>query len=135
MGCKLTLLDCLKSEKNVLWKSSIRGCHRRSTTPHTLYFPLMGRCSIRSGIFLTREENDRTLYHATTKMDNQPIERYHATYRERDKVIRGLKSEKTANQYVENWRIFYNFIRPHMFFNGLTPSEVAGINIGADKNR
>lgn len=84
---------------------------------------------------MTREENGRALYHATTKMDNQLIERYHATYRERDKVIRGLKSEKTANRYVENWKTFYNFVRLRMSFNGLTPSEVAGINIGLGRTR
>ncbi len=78
---------------------------------------------------------DESLLHATSKMDNQLIERYHATYRERDKVIRGLKSEKTAKRYIENWKTFYNFVRPHQTFNGLTPSEVAGISIGNERNR
>ena len=73
--------------------------------------------------------------HLTSKMGNQIIERYHATFRERDKVIRGFKSEKTAEKYVENWKTYYNFIKPHMSFNGLTPSEVAGINIGSERNR
>jgi transposase-like protein len=54
------------------------------------------------------------LYHLTSKMDNQLIERYHATFRERDKVIRGLKTEKSAEQYIENWRTYYNFTKPHM---------------------
>ena len=85
--------------------------------------------------YMNREDNDRVVYHATRKVDNQLIERYHATFRERDKVIRGLKSEKTAEKHVENWKTYYNFIKPHMTFNGLTPSEVAGINIGAEKNR
>ena len=56
------------------------------------------------------------------------IERYHATFRERDKVIRGFKSEKTADKYIENWKTYYNFVKPHMALNGLTPSDVAGIN-------
>ncbi len=73
--------------------------------------------------------------HLTTKMDNQLIERYHATFRERDKVIRGLKNEKTAEQYMSNWRTYYNFVKPHMTFKGLTPSEVAGISIGNNRNR
>ena len=75
------------------------------------------------------------VYHATKKVDNQLIERYHGTFRERDKVIRGLKSEKTANQYMDNWRTYYNFVKPHMTFNGLTPSEVAGISIGTERNK
>ena len=73
--------------------------------------------------------------HITKKVDNQLIERYHGTFRERDKVIRGLKSEKTANQYINNWRTYYNFVKPHMTFNGLTPSEVAGISIGTERNK
>lgn len=75
------------------------------------------------------------LEHVRRKMDNQLIERYHATYRERDKVIRGLKSEETAEQYIENWKTFYNFVRPHQTFNGLTPSQVAGIDTGNRVNR
>jgi len=77
----------------------------------------------------------KSSYHLTKKRDNQIIERYHGTFRERDKVIRGLKSDATAEQYMDNWRTFYNFVKPHMTFKGLTPSEVAGISIGQDKNR
>ena len=75
------------------------------------------------------------VFHPTTKMDNQIIERYHGTFRERDKVIRGFKNEKAANQNTDNWKTYYNFIKPHMNLNGLTPSEVAGISIGAERNR
>lgn len=78
---------------------------------------------------------DEYLLHATSKMDNQLIERYHATFRERDKVIRGQKNERGAERYIENWKTYYNFIKPHMTFNGLTPAEVAGISIGNGRNR
>ena len=78
---------------------------------------------------------DETLLHATSKMDNQIIERYHGTFRERDKVIRGQKNEKGAERYIENWKTYYNYIKPHMTFNGLTPSQVAGISIGNERNR
>jgi putative transposase len=73
--------------------------------------------------------------HLTKKRDNQIIERYHGTFRERDKVIRGLKSDASAEVYMENWKTYYNFVKPHMTFKGLTPSEVAGISIGQDRNR
>ena len=85
--------------------------------------------------YMTRADNDKVVYHATTKMDNQIIERYHGTFRERDKVIRGFKSEKTANQDIDNWKTYYNFVKPHMTFDGLTPSQMAGISIGNDRNR
>jgi transposase-like protein len=82
-----------------------------------------------------KDRQHKSGYHLTKKRDNQIIERYHGTFRERDKVIRGLKSDATAEQYMENWKTFYNFVKPHMTFNGLTPSEVAGISIGNDRNR
>jgi transposase-like protein len=88
-----------------------------------------------SSRYMTREDNDHVTYHATKKVDNQIIERYHGTFRERDKVMRGFKNKKATERYVDNWRTYYNFIRPHTTFNGLTPSEVAGIGIGADRNR
>ena len=46
------------------------------------------------------------------------------------KVIRGQ-----TERYIENWKTYYNYIKPHMTFNGLTPSEVAGISIGNERNR
>jgi transposase-like protein len=86
---------------------------------------------------ITRTQNrpHKSSYHLTKKRDNQIIERYHGTFRERDKVIRGLKSDATAEVYMENWKTFYNFVKPHMTFNGLTPAEVAGISIGQNRNR
>ena len=87
------------------------------------------------GIARTANRPHKSGHHLTKKRDNQIIERYHGTFRERDKVIRGLKSDTTAEQYLTNWRTFYNFVKPHMTFNGLTPSEVAGISIGNDRNR
>ena len=47
----------------------------------------------------------------------------------------GFKNEKTADRYIENWKTYYNFVKPHMALNGFTPSEMAGISIGADRNR
>jgi len=55
------------------------------------------------------------------------------TVREREKVMRGLDSEKTA--FVEGFQNYYNFLRPHMSLDGKTPAEVAGIDLNLEGNR
>lgn len=67
-------------------------------------------------------------------VNNNTLERYHGTWRERDKVMRGLKSNGTAGKMLENYRTYYNFIREHSEL-GKTPSEEAGIDLTDRKNR
>lgn len=67
------------------------------------------------------------------KTNNNLIERLHGTVRERDKVLRGLKTENTP--ILDGYNIYYNFIRPHMSLNGKTPAEVASIDLNLDENR
>ena len=62
-------------------------------------------------------EPDESILRTISKMDNQLIERYRATFRERNKVIKSLKTEKSAEQYLENWKTYYNFVRPNQAFN------------------
>ena len=45
--------------------------------------------------------------------NNNVIERYHGTYRERDKVMRALDSKKTSSKMSDYWRLYYNFMRSH----------------------
>jgi transposase-like protein len=59
--------------------------------------------------------------HAT----NNRIERMNGTLRERIKVQRGWKSFETP--LVEGQRIHYNFVKPHMALEGMTPAQRAGI--------
>jgi transposase-like protein len=69
------------------------------------------------------------------KPNNNVIERFHGTVRERDKVLRGLENEKTAKDFLEAFRTYYNFLRPHQALEGKTPAEKAGINLELDRNR
>jgi len=41
--------------------------------------------------------------------------------------MRGLEDEPTAQTIIDGFRIYYNFIRPHMALNGKTPAEKSGI--------
>jgi putative transposase len=58
---------------------------------------------------------------------NNSIERMHGSIREREKVMRGLKSMDTP--IIPMNQIYYNFIRPHEALNGKTPAEAAGIGV------
>ncbi len=69
------------------------------------------------------------------RINNNVLERYHGTYRERDKVMRGLENNTTAKQMNDNIRTYYNFIRRHTALDGQTPAEEAGINLSLGRNR
>ena len=59
--------------------------------------------------------------------DNNVVERLQGTIRERNKTQRGLKDE--YSMFVRGHQLYYNFIRPHQSLYGLTPSEVANVNL------
>lgn len=58
-------------------------------------------------------------------LNNNLIERFHGTRRERDKVLRGMKIEDT--RIIDGFDVYYNFIRPHMGLKRQTPAEKANI--------
>jgi transposase InsO family protein len=60
--------------------------------------------------------------------NNNRIERLNGTLRERVKVQRRWKSMES--QIVEGQRIHYNFVKPHMALEGMTPAQRAGITEG-----
>lgn len=80
----------------------------------------------------------RTKYIRLVKFEDDDntnlIERLQGTVRERDKVLRALDSDKSAPKFVEAFQIWYNFLRPHMGLNGITPAEAAGL-ISENGNR
>jgi len=64
------------------------------------------------------------------KKNNNKIERFHNTFRERDKVLRGFKGQDNAAFMSESFRTYYNHVKPHMALGGLTPAQVNGIAHG-----
>jgi transposase-like protein len=61
------------------------------------------------------------------RSNNNVVERLHGTIRQRNKVMRGLDEELTAQTMMDGLRIYYNFMRPHTALNGKTPSEISRI--------
>ena len=55
------------------------------------------------------------------------MKRFNREFRDREKVIRGLK--KSDSRMISGYQIYHNYLRPHMGLDGHTPSEKAGIMI------
>jgi len=56
--------------------------------------------------------------------NNNVIERYHESFRQRDKTIRGFKGNQ--KQYTNKFRTYYNFVRKHQELK-MTPAQRAKI--------
>jgi hypothetical protein len=51
------------------------------------------------------------------------VGRLNGTVKERDKVMRGLKTEESAQVIMDCVRNYYNFIGPYQSLNGKTPAQ------------
>ena len=65
--------------------------------------------------------------HLKGDMNNNKMERWNGSFRDREKVTRGLK--KVDSPLISGYQIFHNYIRPHQALDGMTPSEKCGIEI------
>lgn len=66
---------------------------------------------------------------------NRPIERYHNEIRETLKARRGLGNDESAQNFVDAYRTYHNFVRPHEGLDGKTPAEASGIDLKLGKNK
>lgn len=67
------------------------------------------------------------------RVNNNRMERYHGTFKERSKVMRSIK--KTDSAFIEGQRIYYDYLRPHTALAGKTPAQAAGIELNLSENR
>jgi hypothetical protein len=49
--------------------------------------------------------------------------------------VRGFKNEESAQQIIEGFRAYYNFIRRHQSLKGKTPAEMAKIDLNLEGNK
>jgi putative transposase len=67
--------------------------------------------------------------HISIKGDrnNNKMERLNGEFRDREKVMRGLK--RTDSIAIKGYQLYHNFIRPHEALGGKTPADKCGISI------
>ena len=84
--------------------------------------------------FWAIERRYRTLHirhiHLQEDMNNNKMERFNGEFRDREKVMRGIKKEDSV--MFDGYQIYHNYIRPHMGLDEKTPSEKCGINVKGD---
>ena len=70
--------------------------------------------------------------HISLKGDrnNNKMERLNGEFRDREKVMRGVKKKDSV--IFDGCQLYHNYIRPHMGLDGKTPAEVCGIEIKGD---
>jgi transposase-like protein len=66
---------------------------------------------------------------STRLSENNRVERLNNTLRERTKTMRAFNSMKSVQRFADDYRFYYNFIRPHGGLGGQTPAEAAGLRL------
>jgi len=80
-------------------------------------------------------ESPPSLKDFETKPNNNILERLNGTFRERTKVVRSFNDALGAVEFAAGMQTYYNYIRPHMGINGMTPAQMANIPINLMGNR
>ena len=82
-------------------------------------------------VFYTMRKDTRTehiqMKGITSKVNINIIERFHGTVKQRYRVLRGLKTERSAKILLDGFVIHYNHFKPHLSLKNKTPAEVAKV--------
>lgn len=68
--------------------------------------------------------------HFRGEKNNNMMERLNGEFRDREKIVRGLKKDNSP--LFKGYQIYHNYVRPHMSLDGQTPADKAGIIIKGD---
>ena len=68
-------------------------------------------------------------------ISNNLIECFHKQFKAWYKTKQGFSSFSTANNLISMFVFFFNFVRPHSALSGLTPAQVAGLNLSKKQKR
>ncbi len=108
----------------------MRGCAQYAPRPTKIVtdsLPTYPRIIRRVFYSVRPEERVKHIHLDSGFKPNQVIERWHGTLEDRVTAMRGLKSPLTP--IPRGFAIDYNFLRPHMSLDGLTPAQAAGIQL------
>jgi len=65
----------------------------------------------------------------TTINSTNKIERFHGTFKDRTKVVRGFKNLEAAKLLTDGWLIHYNFFKEHELLGNVPPAVKMGIEL------
>jgi len=68
-------------------------------------------------------------------ISNNLIECFNKQFKAWYKTKQGFSSFRSANNLISLFVFFFNFVRPHSALNGLTPAQVAGLNLSIKQKR
>ncbi len=68
-------------------------------------------------------------------ISNNLIECFNKQFKAWYKTKQGFCSFDSANNLIAMFVFFFNFVRPHSALNGLTPAQVAGLNLSKHQKR
>lgn len=68
-------------------------------------------------------------------ISNNLIECFNKQFKAWYKTKQGFSSFASANNLISMFIFFFNFVRPHSALNGLTPAQVAGLNLSKKQKR
>jgi len=68
-------------------------------------------------------------------ISNNLIECFNKQFKAWYKTKQGFSSFLSANNLISMFVFFFNFVRPHSALNGLTPAQVAGLNLSNKQKR
>jgi len=79
--------------------------------------------------FTLKDPRTRHISHIRLQGDhnNNKMERLNGEMRDREKTMRGLKTQTTT--VLQGYQLYHNYVRPHEALNGKTPAEACGITI------
>lgn len=68
-------------------------------------------------------------------ISNNLIECFNKQFKAWYKTKQGFNSFSSANNLISTFVFFFNFVRPHSALDGLTPAQVAGLNLTKKQKR